>query len=80
MNKTPRTRIENLLKIHGGHCFIVKDCDDFASLVTAALEMQSEGLVTVSHGAAGQVQGTDVKKKGYRAKPAAPDEIEPPTH
>lgn len=79
MNKTPRERIESLLKIHEGHCFIVNTCADFDALHDEALVMMVEGICSVNI-SNGEVRGLDIKKKGYRVERAAPDEVEPPTH
>lgn len=77
--KTPRERIENLLRIHGGHCFIVEAAEDFDAMAAEARKMQGAGHVTVTPGA-GHVTGLDVRKKGYRPKRATAGEMEPQTH
>lgn len=77
--KTPRERIQSLLKIHGGHCFIVMCCKDFEALATEAATMAEEGLVTIASDNGGTVAGLDVKKKGYRSQRATPAEFELPS-
>lgn len=70
-----RHRAEKLLKLHGGHCFVMEGNE----LVEPFREMESEGLVTVAAGV-GEIKGIDVKRKGYRPKRASRDEIEQPAH
>lgn len=76
--KTPRERIQSLLKIHGGHCFITSMCADFASLESTARAMEREGLVVVTE--ATGLKGLDIKRKSYRPQRAGMDEREEPTH
>lgn len=79
MPNTPRERIQTLLRLHGGHCFIVACCDDFEALTVAAREMESEGLYVVTDGH-NEVAGLDIKRKGYRPKRAGVGEHEEPAH
>ncbi len=77
MNKTPRERIEILLKIHGGRCFIVATCEDFAALEAAVKEMEQEKLVAISPSVG--LAGLVITRKGWRPK-NGPVEPEEPAH
>lgn len=48
MPKSPRERIQTLLQIHGGHCFIVSTCDGFEAIAAEVAKMEKRGLVKVS--------------------------------
>jgi len=65
MTKSPRQRIQTLLRIHGGRCFIVASCDGFKLFAQEAQKMESEGLVTTTRKftatpAAGENSGMEI--------------------
>ncbi len=76
---TPRERLESLLKIHKGTCFVPESAADFIGFLEAANEMESEGKVSVENSTVG-VSGFRVTRKGFQITSLDPDENEEPTY
>ena len=79
MENTPRQRLESILKIHKGSCFIPESANDFIGITLAAAKMEIEGLVKLKVTTTG-IPGITVTKKGFHVKPLSPDEREPQAH